>query len=101
MTASTGDDTLVLRSRTWGARVLDWFERTGNRFPDPIVLFLAALVATWVASTVLAGRDFGLIDPRTRAPLQVHDQLTLPAFATFLVGATQAFVSFPPLGWCP
>ena len=97
--AVTGDDdTLVLPSRTRGARVLDWFERIGNRFPDPVVLFLAALMATWAASSLLAGRDFGLIDPRTRAPLQVHDQLTLPAFTAFLVGATQAFVSFPPLG---
>jgi len=37
-----------------GARVLDWFERVGNRFPDPIVLFLVALAATWAASSLLA-----------------------------------------------
>jgi aminobenzoyl-glutamate transport protein len=81
-----------------GAVLLDWFERVGNRFPDPIVLFLAALAATWAASSVLAGRDFGLIDPRTRAALQINDQLTVHALAAFIVGATPAFVSFPPLG---
>ena len=84
--------------RTPGARVLDWFERVGNRFPDPIVLFLGALIGTWVLSSLLAGRDFGLIDPRTQAPLRIHDQLTVQALAAFLVGVTQAFVTFPPLG---
>lgn len=81
-----------------GAVLLDWFERVGNRFPDPIVLFLAALAATWAASSFLAGRDFGLIDPRTRTALQINDQLTVQALAGFIVGATQAFVTFPPFG---
>jgi len=89
---------LAPRARVPGAVLLDWFERVGNRFPDPIILFLAALVATWTASSLLAGRDFGLIDPRTRAALQIHDQLTLQALATFMVGATHAFVTFPPFG---
>ena len=99
MSAPTEDDVAPappMRSR--GARLLDWFERVGNRFPDPIVLFLAALATTWVASSLLAGRDFGLIDPRTSAALQINDQLTVRALAAFLVGTTQAFVSFPPLG---
>ena len=68
-------------ARAPGAVVLDWFERVGNRFPDPIILFLAALAATWAASSLLAGRDFGLIDPRTSAALQVRDQFTVRALA--------------------
>ena len=95
-TADPVDADVPLRSR--GARLLDWLERAGNRFPDPIVLFLAALAATWVASSLLAGRDFGLVDPRTGAALQVNDQLTVRALAAFVVGVTQAFVTFPPLG---
>jgi len=99
MAAPTEEDAaLAPPARSRAARVLDWFERVGNRFPDPIVLFLAALAATWVASSLLAGRDFGLIDPRTSAALQIKDQLTVRAFASFVVGTTQAFVSFPPLG---
>ena len=85
-------------ARAPGAVLLDWFERVGNRFPDPIVLFLVALAATWAASSLLAGRDFGLVDPRTHAALQINDQLTVRALAAFVVGATQAFVTFPPLG---
>ena len=77
---------------------LDWLERAGNRCPDPIVLFLLALCATFAASSALAGRDFGLLDPRTNQPLQVNDLLTLKAIAVFFAGMTQAFVSFAPLG---
>lgn len=62
------------------------------------MLFLAALVTTLVLSTVLAGHDFGLTDPRTQAPLRIKDQLTLQALAPTMMGVTQAFVTFPPLG---
>jgi aminobenzoyl-glutamate transport protein len=84
--------------RALSTRLLDAFERFGNRCPDPVVLFLAALALTWVASGVLANRDFGLIDPRTGGSLQVNDQLTLLALAQFLKGMTLAFVTFAPLG---
>jgi len=99
MSAPTEDSVaLAPPSRPPSARLLEWFERVGNRFPDPIVLFVTALAATWVASSVLAGRDFGLVDPRTGAALQINDQLTVRALAAFVVGTTQAFVTFPPLG---
>lgn len=85
-------------ARTRGARLLDWLERVGNRCPDPVVLFLVALAVTWTISTLLAGYDFGLTDPRTNQALQVKDQLTLRALTVFLAGMTQAFVTFAPLG---
>ncbi|MBL0175591.1 MAG: AbgT family transporter [Ignavibacteria bacterium] len=78
--------------------LLDRLERIGNRVPDPVVLFVGALAATWIISFLLAGHDFGLTDPRTAGPLRVNDLLSLRAFAAFFAGATQAFVTFPPLG---
>jgi aminobenzoyl-glutamate transport protein len=80
------------------ARLLDAFERFGNRCPDPVVLFLLALALTWIASALLAGLDFGLTDPRSGQPLRIIDQLTLRALAAFLAGMTHAFVTFAPLG---
>jgi aminobenzoyl-glutamate transport protein len=85
-----------VRSRAGG--ILDLLERIGNRFPDPVILFLAALALTWLSSHLLADRVFGLTDPRTGHPLRVIDQLTLRAFASFVSGMTQAFVGFAPLG---
>jgi len=89
---------LAAAPRTRSASALDWLERVGNRFPDPVVLFLLALALTWFASSLLSGHQFGLIDPRTSQPLRVHDQLTQAALAAFLSGTVQAFVTFAPLG---
>jgi aminobenzoyl-glutamate transport protein len=81
-----------------GTGLLDRLERLGNRVPDPVVLFLLALAATFMVSGLLAGVDFGLTDPRTSQPLQVNSLLTTRALAAFFAGMTPAFVSFPPLG---
>jgi aminobenzoyl-glutamate transport protein len=84
--------------RTRTARALDFLERVGNRFPDPVVLFLIALALTWFASSLLSNNELGLVDPRTSQPLRVHDQLSLTALTVFLSGMVQAFVTFAPLG---
>jgi p-aminobenzoyl-glutamate transporter AbgT len=43
---------LAALPQTGTARALDWLERVGNRFPDPVVLFLVALALTWFASSL-------------------------------------------------
>jgi aminobenzoyl-glutamate transport protein len=80
------------------SRVLAWIERVGNRLPDPAMHFLLALGVTLAVSALLAGRDFGILDPRTGAPLQVLNQLSPEGFTGFVTGIVRAFVSFPPLG---
>jgi aminobenzoyl-glutamate transport protein len=79
-------------------RFLDWVERTGNRLPDPALIFVFALLATWVLSVALAGVDFGEIDPRTGEPLRIVNQLEGKSFVAFLVALVDTYVSFPPLG---
>lgn len=97
VTSTKPPDTGDVR-RTAAGRWLDAVERLGNRCPDPILLFLFALAATWWASSLLEGVDLGLVDPRTGRALQINDQLTLQAMATFLAGMTLTYVTFPPLG---
>lgn len=89
---------LTAPPRTGTARALDFLERVGNRFPDPVILFLVALALTWLASSLLSDNAFGLTDPRTSQPLRVHNQLSLTALTAFLSGMVQAFVTFAPLG---
>jgi aminobenzoyl-glutamate transport protein len=79
-------------------RLLDWIERTGNRLPDPAMLFLLLLLAVWVLSAVLAPVTFREIDPRTGMPLEVRNQLTPTALTTFLAQMVATFVGFHPLG---
>lgn len=92
------DAASAVDQRSCGAHVLNWLERIGNLFPDPVLLFVGALVATLLLSTLLAGLDFGLTDPRTQAPLRINNLLTLRAIGLTMTGVTQTFVLFPPLG---
>ena len=80
------------------ARFLNWIERVGNRLPDPAVHFLIALLVTWGLSALLAGRDFGVLDPRTGGPLEIVNQLSPQSLTAFMTNMVGAYVSFPPLG---
>ena len=80
------------------AGLLDWVERAGNRLPDPAVLFLLAMLLTWVASALLAPVSFEAIDPRTGEPVVVKSLLAGQEVTGFLAQMVQVFVSFPPLG---
>jgi aminobenzoyl-glutamate transport protein len=103
--AASSEGSITAPSSGW----LDRIERLGNKLPDPTVLFLIALLITWVASALLAPVKFDETDPRTikrdeagkvvsSAPIQVKSQLTGPALAAFLARMVKTFVEFPPLG---
>ena len=80
------------------ARMLDWVERVGNKLPDPAILFLLALVITWVVSALLAPVSFSAIDPRTGEAVVVKNLLAGQEFTGFMAQMVQIFVAFPPLG---
>ncbi len=80
------------------ARILDWIERVGNKLPDPAVLFLLALVITWIVSALLAPVSFSAIDPRTGSPVVIKNLLAGQELTGFMSQMVQIFVSFPPLG---
>ena len=73
-------------------------ERIGNRLPDTVFLFLLALLATWALSWLLSSVEFELIDPRSGAPLVIHNQLEVVSLVGFLTRMVEVFTSFPPLG---
>jgi aminobenzoyl-glutamate transport protein len=79
-------------------RLLDGIETAGNKLPDPAMLFVYALLITWVVSALLAPVSFAEVDPRTQAPIAVNNLLTGAALANFLATMVQTFTAFPPLG---
>ncbi len=79
-------------------RVLNRVEKVGNKLPDPAVLFLVGMVATWILSGMFSRCTFTEIDPRTGEPLQIVNLLSLAHFAKFLAEMVKEFVQFPPLG---
>jgi aminobenzoyl-glutamate transport protein len=91
--------------KSFSHRVLDDIERLGNKLPDPALLFVFGLVATWLTSKILSGVSFSEIDPRTVTPerpaglpLQIVDLLTAKSIATFLATMVKTFTDFHPLG---
>ena len=77
---------------------LDLIEYLGNKLPDPAVLFLAGLIAVWVASFYLSGMSFAETVPGSDKPIQITNLLTLGEFAKFLSTMVEEFVGFHPLG---
>ncbi|MEM1250394.1 MAG: AbgT family transporter [Acidobacteriota bacterium] len=82
----------------WLQRSLGWIERTGNRLPDPAVLFLALLFITWAASALLAPIQFTETHPTTGEPLRVVNQLTGSSLLQFMQNLVTTFTGFAPLG---
>lgn len=79
-------------------RFLDVVEWAGNKLPDPAILFVWALLITWVLSAILAPVQFTELDPRSEEPIRVVSQLTPAALVSFLANMVKTFVEFPPLG---
>ncbi|BFM10052.1 AbgT family transporter [Simiduia litorea] len=79
-------------------KILDWIERTGNKLPDPAMIFFFSLLIIWALSWLLSNFEFSEIDPRTNAPIVVNNQLTGDSLATFLANMVKTFTGFAPLG---
>ena len=85
-------------SPRWIDRALNAVERIGNKLPDPAALFLILLVVVWILSALLSNVQFAEIDPRNGKSIQINNQLTGAALATFLSTMVGTFTAFPPLG---
>jgi len=79
-------------------RFLNNIERTGNKLPDPAILFFYLMVFVWILSAILSPIDFGEVHPLTGAELSVNNLLTGSALANFFATMVGTFTSFAPLG---
>jgi aminobenzoyl-glutamate transport protein len=66
-------------------------ERTGNRLPDPAMLFVGLLVFVWGLSWLASYVDFGVTDPRSGQPLQIVNQLSGAGIAAAFAGVSGGF----------
>lgn len=79
-------------------RFLNAIEKSGNKLPDPAILFLYLMLFVWLLSAVLSPIDFGEVHPLTGEELMVNNLLTGSALANFLATMVSTFTSFAPLG---
>jgi aminobenzoyl-glutamate transport protein len=93
VTGSEGD-----RAAKKSARLLDAIERLGNRLPDPALLFVIALVITWVTSALLSGHRFEVPSVSGPKPNSIVSQLTPSELVAFLKNMVTSFTGFAPLG---
>ncbi len=80
------------------SRALDWIERTGNRLPDPALLFFALLIAVWLLSALMSQFSYDHVDPRSGEAIEVQNLLTGAALTSFFSNMVTTFVQFHPLG---
>ncbi|MCG8528902.1 MAG: AbgT family transporter [Opitutales bacterium] len=86
------------KEETSSGGLLGWIERTGNKLPDPAILFLIALFIVWLLSAVLAPVEFTEINPRDGEPIEVVNLLSGTAMTSFLSNLVTTFTGFAPLG---
>ena len=79
-------------------RLLGGVERLGNKLPDPAVLFVIALVLTWLVSWPLGGHEFLVPSKGGDTTRHVVNQLSGKALAGFLKDMVHTFTGFHPLG---
>lgn len=65
-------------------KFLNFIERTGNKIPDPALLFFWGLILVWVLSAVFSQFEFGLIHPVSGQAVEVNNLLTGEASQTSL-----------------
>lgn len=82
----------------WIDRALNTIETVGNKLPDPAALFLILLIVVWALSALLAPMEFAEIDPRTKEPIKIVNQLSGTSVAAFLSNMVTTFTGFHPLG---
>lgn len=85
-------------SNSFFNRFLNGIEKTGNKLPDPAILFFYLMVFVWILSAILAPIDFGEVHPLTGAELSVNNLLIGTALANFFATMVTTFTSFAPLG---
>nr|MDT0253605.1 AbgT family transporter [Endozoicomonas sp.] len=79
-------------------RFLNAIEKSGNKLPDPTLLFVYALFIVWGLSALMSQMNLDLVHPATGEAVVVNNLLTGSALATFLASMVKTFTSFAPLG---
>jgi aminobenzoyl-glutamate transport protein len=79
-------------------RFIDVIERTGNRLPDPITLFVLLAVAVIVISWITFRLGVTAMHPATGDTVSVVNLMSFEGLRRMLTEAVRNFTAFPPLG---
>lgn len=77
---------------------LDWIERTGNRLPDPVTLFLLGAILVLICSEIAVQRGWQVVNPTTGETETATSLLSGEGMQWVWRNLVGNFTSFPPLG---
>ncbi len=79
-------------------RALNLVERTGNRLPDPITLFVVFMGVVLILSAIAATLGMSAVHPNTGQEIRAINLLTGESIQRILIQMPRTFTDFPPLG---
>ena len=83
---------------SWLMRVLVIIEKAGNKLPHPFWLFLSLAVIVMILSAIFASTGLNAVNPATDEKVTVTNLFSTESLREIVAGATNNFVTFPPLG---
>ena len=78
-------------------KLLSIIEKTGNKLPDPSVLFVFGTVLVFILSMIISGSEYSVVDPNGNK-IVAKNLLSSNGIWWFLSSMVENFVLFPPLG---
>lgn len=78
--------------------ILGWVERTGNRLPDPVTIFVILIATVITISVFAAAAGLQSTHPVTGETIAAQSLLSGDNIRRLLTDFTSIFVNFPPLG---
>ncbi|OZI11066.1 aminobenzoyl-glutamate transporter [Bacillaceae bacterium SAS-127] len=90
--------TLVEEKKKFSDRFLDIIERSGNKLPDPVTLFVIMSFIILIASYFLSKLGVSAVTPGSGEVIKVVNLLNREGLIQILTNMVGNFTSFPPLG---
>lgn len=82
-----------------GTRLLNFVERTGNRLPDPVFLFVWLIGLLMAISVLGAWMGWATVNPVTQEPITAQNLLSPDNLRQLLVEMPRTLTGFAPLGY--
>jgi len=84
--------------KSWINKGLSLIERSGNKMPDPVIVFIILIVLIILASWLFSMLGTEAVHPGTGEVVQVENLLTRSNIIRMIEEAVSNFTSFPALG---
>ena len=97
-TAGTEEKSHSTAELSWLMRLLIVIEKVGNKLPHPFWLFLSLAVIVMALSAIFSATGLSAVNPATDETVSVTNLFSTESLREIVAGATDNFVTFPPLG---